>query len=63
MKKLLFPQKFTLRTISEPAEPRGVHHTVSYATSYEETWNHIRSEVRNIYADSPNLMPQERVVA
>ncbi|MEM8967747.1 MAG: hypothetical protein AAGE93_15110 [Bacteroidota bacterium] len=63
MKKLLFPQKSTNRTISESAEPRGVHHTVSFATSYEETWNHIRSEVRNIYAHSHNLMPQESVMA
>ncbi|WKN45045.1 hypothetical protein [Tunicatimonas pelagia] len=63
MKKLLFSQKSNARMVAESMEPRGVHHTVSYATSYEETWNHIRSEVRSIYSNSPNLAPERSVVA
>ncbi len=63
MKKLLFPQKFNAEMIAESMDPKGVHHTVSYATSYEETWNHIRSEVRGIYSNSPNLAPERKVLA
>ncbi|MGB3850219.1 MAG: hypothetical protein WA958_09645 [Tunicatimonas sp.] len=28
--------------------PRGVSHTVSYATSFDETWNHIRIELKKL---------------
>ncbi len=28
--------------------PKGVHHTVCYATSYNDTWNHIRTELRKM---------------
>ncbi len=63
MKELLFPRKFNIKMIAESMEPKGVHHTVNYATSYEETWNHIRSEVRCIYSNSPNLAPERKVLA
>lgn len=29
-------------------EPRGISHTVSYATSFDETWNHIRVELMKL---------------
>lgn len=29
-------------------EPRGISHTVSYATSFDETWNHIRIELKKL---------------
>ncbi len=28
--------------------PKGVSHTVSYATSFDETWNHIRIELKKL---------------
>nr|WKN39665.1 hypothetical protein K4G66_13280 [Tunicatimonas sp. TK19036] len=63
MKKLLFFWKSNTPVVGEPSEPRGVHHTVSYASSYEETWAHIRREARSIQAQSANLTPKERVLA
>ncbi len=29
-------------------EPKGISHTVSYASSFDETWNHIRIELKKI---------------
>ena len=29
-------------------EPKGISHTVSYATSFDETWNHIRIELKKL---------------
>ncbi len=34
-------------TLSE-IEPKGISHTVSYATSFDETWNHIRVELMKL---------------
>ena len=36
-------------TLSE-IEPKGISHTVSYATSFDETWNHIRIELMKLSA-------------
>ncbi|MDF9800047.1 hypothetical protein OKW21_005310 [Catalinimonas alkaloidigena] len=41
---------FNLVTID--AMPKGIHHTVSYATSYNDTWNHIRTELRKMTLSS-----------
>ncbi len=30
--------------------PRGISHTVSYTTSFDETWNHIRIELKKLSA-------------
>ena len=29
-------------------EPKGISHTVSYATSFDDTWNHIRIELKKL---------------
>ena len=29
-------------------EPRGISHTVSYASSFDDTWNHIRIELKRL---------------
>lgn len=29
--------------------PRGIHHTVSYATSFDDTWGHIKKELKKAY--------------
>jgi hypothetical protein len=63
MKKWWFNKKSDMSVGRESVEPRGIHHTVSYATSYEETWAHIKQEVQNIYAMSANLMPEDRLMA
>ena len=36
-----------LNALSE-IEPKGISHTVSYATSFDETWNHIRVELMKL---------------
>jgi hypothetical protein len=49
MKKLLGMQR-TNEQYTEYGDinPRGVRHTVSYATSFDETWNHIRIELKKL---------------
>ncbi|WKN32754.1 hypothetical protein PZB74_05265 [Porifericola rhodea] len=32
-------------------KPKGVHHTVSFASSYDDTWAHIRTEAKKQYVD------------
>ncbi len=34
---------------TESISPKGIHHTVSYAVSFNDTWNHIRNEIRKSY--------------
>nr|WKN37214.1 hypothetical protein K4G66_00640 [Tunicatimonas sp. TK19036] len=34
-------------------QPRGVHHTVSYRGEFNETWKHLRDEVRNTTLPDP----------
>jgi len=63
MKKWWFNKKSNVVVGEESVEPRGIHHTVSYATSYEETWAHIKQEVQHIYTMSTNLMPEDRTIA
>lgn len=36
------------RNILSELEPKGISHTVSYATSFDETWNHIRIELKKL---------------
>ncbi|MGD1895284.1 MAG: hypothetical protein ACFB15_32415 [Cyclobacteriaceae bacterium] len=62
MKKWWFSKKSDVLVEGESMKPRGIHHTVNYATSYEETWAHIRQEVQNIYTMSANLMPEDRSI-
>lgn len=35
--------------VAESIAPRGIHHTVSYAVSFNDTWNHIKNEIRKSY--------------
>ena len=34
--------------IGESIEPRGIRHTVSYAESFQDSWDHIHSEIRRL---------------
>lgn len=34
---------------SNSMKPRGVHHTVSYAVSFNDTWAHIKNELKKPY--------------
>ncbi|MFP4089375.1 MAG: hypothetical protein ACLFUB_09700 [Cyclobacteriaceae bacterium] len=36
------------RMMVSDISPKGIHHTVSYAVSYNDTWNHIRTEIRKM---------------
>ena len=36
-------------------EPKGVSHTVSYASSFDETWNHIRVELKKLSAPNDTI--------
>lgn len=63
MKKLISVKKSDVAVVDESIEPRGIHHTISYATSFQDTWDHIRHEIRSAYANSPYIMPEERAVA
>lgn len=63
MKKLLFFWKSSTPVVGESAAPLGVHHTVSFASSYEETWDHIRRAAQDTYTQSANLAPEEPVMA
>ena len=36
-------------------EPRGISHTVSYASSFDETWNHIRIELKKLSVPTEEL--------
>ena len=36
-------------------EPRGISHTVSYASSFDETWNHIRIELKKLSVPMESL--------
>ena len=63
MKKLRIFKNYYAPVAGEPMEPKGIHHTVNYATSYEETWDHIKREVQNIYTMSANLTPEDRSIA
>lgn len=42
------PRKNNLNLTAVDAMPKGIHHTVSYATSYNDTWTHIRTELRKM---------------
>lgn len=35
--------------VADSMTPKGIHHTVSYAVSFNDTWNHIRNELRKTY--------------
>ena len=49
MKKLLGMQRTNEQYIEYgDINPKGVSHTVSYATSFDETWNHIRIELKKL---------------
>lgn len=49
MKRLLGIQRKADQVISLGSiEPQGVSHTVSYASSFDDTWNHIRVELKRI---------------
>ncbi|MEQ9439383.1 MAG: hypothetical protein RIG62_10055 [Cyclobacteriaceae bacterium] len=51
---------FKKRTVAENSEevvdmqPRGVHHTVSYRQEFNETWMHLREEIRNSSLPHPD---------
>lgn len=34
---------------SNSIKPRGIHHTVSYAVSFNDTWTHIKNELKKSY--------------
>ena len=36
-------------------EPKGISHTVSYATSFDETWNHIRIELKKLSVPAESI--------
>lgn len=36
-------------TLAGSLKPRGIHHTVSYAESFNDTWSHIKNELRKTY--------------
>lgn len=42
------PKRNSFNLVAVDARPKGVHHTVSYATSYNDTWTHIRTELRKM---------------
>lgn len=42
-----YRKKENLKAIAD-ARPKGVHHTVKFASSYNETWEHIWSETKKI---------------
>ena len=49
MKKLLKLYKSNeVSIIGESIEPRGIHHTVSYAESFQNSWDHIHSEIQRL---------------
>ncbi|MEK6480182.1 hypothetical protein WJR50_21755 [Catalinimonas sp. 4WD22] len=48
-------RKIVNATIPVDAQPRGVHHTVKIEENYNETWNHIWSEIKRI-----GISPDER---
>lgn len=35
--------------VAESIAPRGIHHTVSYAVSFNDTWGHIKNELTKSY--------------
>ena len=49
MKKILGITRKEEQTIGLGSiDPRGISHTVSYASSFDETWNHIRIELKKL---------------
>ena len=49
MKKILKLYKSNESSvIGESIEPRGIHHTVSYAESFQNSWDHIHSEIQRL---------------
>lgn len=43
-----YKKRETASSIAEDARPRGIHHTVKVEGSYNDTWNHIWAEIKNI---------------
>ncbi len=37
------------RKAEDSMTPKGIHHTVSYAKSFNDTWSHIRQELTSTY--------------
>ncbi len=37
------------RKAEDSITPKGIHHTVSYAKSFNDTWAHIRQELSSTY--------------
>lgn len=42
------PKRNIINLVSVDAMPKGIHHTISFATSYNDTWSHIRTELRKM---------------
>ncbi len=38
--------------LANTMHPKGVHHTVSFAESFNDTWTHIKNEIRKSYKQS-----------
>jgi len=51
--KNLFKRNTVVQGTSTELMPKGIHHTVSYAVSYNDTWNHIRNEIRKMTINRP----------
>lgn len=50
----LFKRRKTKVFMSPDTAPKGIHHTISYAVSYNDTWNHIRNELRKMTLQTVN---------
>jgi hypothetical protein len=50
----LFKRRKNEALMSSDTAPKGIHHTISYAVSYNDTWNHIRNELRKMTLQTVN---------
>lgn len=52
-KTMIKRQKLKLKRekmkVGESIAPKGIHHTVSFAESFNDSWDHIQNELRRTY--------------